>query len=200
MRDRGWCAMLTYRWVWRTVAGSLLVLALGTALLTLPAEIWMILGCLAVPFGLMLAIGAESAAADGPRARRLHVVKLTVVGYLVAVAAAMLTKLLGVGALVMLGLVLATSPSAVCLYARRLARPGKVPEATVSTEELCRRWLDSYHALNRASTDGARLRVVMARQRCLDELERRDPEGLQAWLASSASAAGDPRRFLNDRG
>lgn len=37
----------------------------------------------------------------------------------------------------------------------------------------------------------------MARQRCLDELERRDPDGLHACLSSPASAAGDPRRFLD---
>ncbi|MEU4196842.1 hypothetical protein AB0E69_33415 [Kribbella sp. NPDC026611] len=36
----------------------------------------------------------------------------------------------------------------------------------------------------------------MGRQRCLDELERRDPEGLNAWLGSTASAAGDPSYCL----
>lgn len=40
----------------------------------------------------------------------------------------------------------------------------------------------------------------MARQRCLDELERRDPDGLHAWLGSNASAGGDPSRFLARNG
>ncbi|MFF0267177.1 hypothetical protein [Kribbella sp. NPDC004536] len=192
--------MRTYRWMWRTVAGGLLLLALGAGLLMLPAVIWMILAALAVPFGLMLAIGAETVAAESPRARRLHVVKLTMAGYLVAVGAVVLIKFLGAGALALLGVVLATSPSAVRLYGARLGRgrTERMPEATVSTSELCRVWLDSYRALNQAPTAKARLRVVMARQRCLDELERRDPDGLQAWLASSASAAGDPSRFLTD--
>ncbi|MEU4287224.1 hypothetical protein AB0E63_03300 [Kribbella sp. NPDC026596] len=39
---------------------------------------------------------------------------------------------------------------------------------------------------------------MMIRQRCLDVLERRDPDGLHAWLASAASAGGDPNRFLHD--
>jgi hypothetical protein len=65
-----------------------------------------------------------------------------------------------------------------------------------STAELCRQWRDSYEALRQARTDNQRLRIVMERQRCLDELGRRDPEGLQAWLSSAASAAGDPARFL----
>jgi hypothetical protein len=43
-----------------------------------------------------------------------------------------------------------------------------------------------------------RLEIVKARARCLDELERRDPVGLQAWLESSASPAGDPARFLHE--
>ncbi|MFI5695302.1 hypothetical protein ACIA58_25845 [Kribbella sp. NPDC051586] len=72
--------------------------------------------------------------------------------------------------------------------------------ANAGTTELCRQWLESYGELRRATSQAARLRVVMARQRCLDELERRDPDGLQAWLASTASAGGDPRRFFPDSG
>jgi hypothetical protein len=68
---------------------------------------------------------------------------------------------------------------------------------TASTEEICRQWQESYAAMN-AVAGAARLRIVMARQRCLDELERRDPAGLNAWLSSSAaSAGGNPRPFLS---
>ena len=152
----------------------------------------MILASLAVPFGIMLAVGT-----DDSRSRRRRVVLMTVTGFLIAVGAAVLIRLLGLGALVMFGVLLATSPPAIRLYGERVRR-GKMPDATVSTRQLCREWLDSYDELNRAPTSKARLRVVMARQRCLDELERRDPAGLQAWLASSASAGSDPRRFLTD--
>lgn len=149
----------------------------------------------------MLAIGAESMAAQSPRERRLRVLKLIAIGYVVAIAGAVLIKFLGTGALALLGLMLATSPSAIGLYGTWLPwRARRAPETAVSTEQLCRQWLDSYAALSRACTSQARLRVVIARQHCLDELERRDPDGLQAWLASSAGAGTDPRRFLTDRG
>ncbi|HEY3512566.1 hypothetical protein [Kribbella sp. NPDC051137] len=185
-------AMLTYRWMWRTVAGGLLLLAVILAVLILPAAIWMILASLAVPFGLMLAIGT-----DNSRSRRRHVVTVTVVGFLVAAGEVALIRLLGFGALAMFGVLLATSPPALRLYGVRV-HDRKMPDATVGTRQLCRQWLDSYDELHQAPTAKARLRVVMARQRCLDELERRDPDGLQAWLFSSASAGSDPRRFLTD--
>ena len=53
-----------------------------------------------------------------------------------------------------------------------------------------------YAALRSATTLAARLRIVQIRQRCLDALERRDADGLNAWLASNASAAGDPGPFF----
>ncbi|MFG1912356.1 hypothetical protein [Kribbella sp. NPDC048928] len=65
-----------------------------------------------------------------------------------------------------------------------------------STADLCRQWRDSYEALHRAKTGRQRLRIVLERQLCLDELGRRDPEGLEAWLTSAAS---DPSRFLKTR-
>jgi hypothetical protein len=77
--------------------------------------------------------------------------------------------------------------------------PGRRDVPDRSTADLCRQWRDSYEALRHARTDAQRLRIVMERQRCLDELDRRDPEGLQAWLASAASAAGDPARFLKNQ-
>ena len=70
----------------------------------------------------------------------------------------------------------------------------------LSTLELCRQWQDSYQALREAPTVALRLQIIEARAHCLDELERRNPDGLQAWLASAASAAGDPSRFLTGPG
>lgn len=179
--------MLTYRWIWGTVAGGLLLLAVILAVLILPAAIWMVLASLAVPFGMMLAVGTGKS-----RSPRRHVVLVTATGFLVAVGATVLIRLLGPGALVMFGVLLVTSPPAIRWYGERVHRR-KMPDATVSTRQLCPEWLDSYDQLNQAPTSKARLRVVMARQHCLDELERRDPDGLQAWLASSASAGSDPR-------
>jgi hypothetical protein len=190
--------MRVHRWIWRSVAGGVLVVALATGVIVLPLAVWMVLAVLAVPFGLMLLLGST----ERTQAQRLHAVKLTFAGYLVIVAAIVLVKFLGVGALLIFGLLAASSPSAVAWYGGRLGArsPQKVAPDITSTDQLCRQWLHSYDALTAASTSQARLRIVMDRQRCLDELERRDPDGLRAWLASSASAGGDPRRFLSDTG
>lgn len=65
----------------------------------------------------------------------------------------------------------------------------------LTIEELCAAWAQSCADLRKAPP-GQRLRYVEERQSYLDELERRDPDGLRAWLATSASAAGNPRRFI----
>lgn len=62
--------------------------------------------------------------------------------------------------------------------------------------ELCRAWRKSYFDLTRSRSLPASLRIVQARQEYLDELERRSPHGLSAWLTSGARAAGDPSRYI----
>jgi hypothetical protein len=66
----------------------------------------------------------------------------------------------------------------------------------LSDDELCRQWRFSFTALADAGTPGLRADVVRARQLYLDEIERRHPQDLQAWLASGARAAGNPMPFL----
>jgi len=41
--------------------------------------------------------------------------------------------------------------------------------------------------------------VVQLRQRYLDELQRRCPQGVARWLASGARAAGNPMTYLESR-
>lgn len=194
--------MRTYRWIWNAAAGSACAVLLAAAVVVLPFAIWIVLACLVLPLGLMLAIATGFA--EGSGSRRLHVAKVAIIVYLTLVAGVVLLKLLGFAAFGVLGLLLVASPRALRWYGGRLAggRDKPMPQATVSTDQLCCDWLASYAALNSAPTNEARLRVVMARQRCLDELERRDPVGLQAWLESSASAGSNPHRFLtgNDGG
>ncbi|MFI5693761.1 hypothetical protein ACIA58_18095 [Kribbella sp. NPDC051586] len=62
--------------------------------------------------------------------------------------------------------------------------------------ELCRQWRHSYVTLQKACTVTARLRIVARRQIYLDELERRAPQQLEAWLQAGARAAGDPSKFI----
>ncbi|SDK53979.1 hypothetical protein SAMN05428985_104419 [Nocardioides sp. YR527] len=62
--------------------------------------------------------------------------------------------------------------------------------------DLCRAWRSSYVALDRVTDLRAKLRAVEIREVLLDELERRDARGLEAWFRSGARAAGGPERFL----
>ena len=67
----------------------------------------------------------------------------------------------------------------------------------LSDGELCGLWRSTFWELKKEHTAAECLTLVTLRQSCLDELDRRDPSGLQAWLASGARASGGPERYLN---
>jgi hypothetical protein len=68
----------------------------------------------------------------------------------------------------------------------------------MTTAALCQAWVDTGDQLRTRLAPDVCLRLATARQLYLDELERRDPDGVSAWLGSAnASAAGDPHRFLS---
>jgi hypothetical protein len=73
--------------------------------------------------------------------------------------------------------------------------PG-VEAAELSDDALCLAWRASFSALQRANSPAERLHIVEARLAYLEELERRNPPGVGAWLASGARAAGDPSKFV----
>jgi hypothetical protein len=75
---------------------------------------------------------------------------------------------------------------------------GASPIADMDTHELCHEWRRTYLALQAARFPSASLRIVSRRQLLLDEIERRNPAAMSAWLASGARAAGGPDRFLRD--
>lgn len=77
--------------------------------------------------------------------------------------------------------------------------PTIVP-ADLDLDELCWAWRRSYVRLQRCRTVTETARVVAERQLCLDELERRNPGGLSAWLEAGARAAGDPSRYVRPAG
>ncbi|MGH3443898.1 MAG: hypothetical protein ACRDPB_00850 [Nocardioidaceae bacterium] len=62
--------------------------------------------------------------------------------------------------------------------------------------ELCTAWRSSFRALEAAQQPSVRADLVALRQACIDEMERRYPNGLRAWLESGARAAGNPTRYL----
>jgi hypothetical protein len=174
------------------------------------------------------ALGPDGAPPDSIVWRQ--VVTGAAVGGLVTAAAIGMGVLLGAGpALMLLVLGIGGSPTVIRFCRRRLgqsgpdspsapppARSGQIVEPTateagddaqpqpqpqpLTDAQLCTAWRISFSALEKASTEQQRLRIVAERQNCLDELERRNPHGLAAWLASGARAAGDPTRFvLGDR-
>lgn len=83
---------------------------------------------------------------------------------------------------------------------RRPAPPptGEVrPVREMSDEELCWAWRTSYALLQRDPTTAGR--VSLLRATYLDELQRRDPDGFDAWMSSGARAASNPAPFLSPR-
>lgn len=66
-------------------------------------------------------------------------------------------------------------------------------------EQLCTLWHDTYLPLHGPVSPREAIRIVQQRQRCLDELERRHPEGLRAWLGTSAWASSSPLPYLTDK-
>jgi hypothetical protein len=182
--------------IWRTACGAVVLVGVAVGVVVLPVEVWVVVGMLAITLALTALIGRDvdhEPDRDRPSRRR---VLLRVLEACAAVAAVLaLAVVLRLFVLLLLLLVL-TSPSVVGRYRRRTPTSYRPPSLRSSTQSLCLEWRASYIALNLAETPEARLRIVKARQRFLDELERRDADGLQAWLGSAASAGGDPGRFL----
>jgi hypothetical protein len=71
--------------------------------------------------------------------------------------------------------------------------------ASLDDASLCLAWRRTFVQLEAASSVEDRVAVVWQRQLCLDELQRRCPDGVAAWLSSGARAGGNPLPFLEDR-
>ncbi len=75
------------------------------------------------------------------------------------------------------------------------ASPGYVPIdlppslRLLPDDELCRRWRASCEQLDEPTSSVPGPEVVRERQELLDEIERRNPAGFSAWLASPAPTA-----------
>jgi len=186
--------MVVYGLVWRGLCVLLGAVGVVLAFVVVPVDLMVTLVVVSVLAGLIVMVASWSEEASlSDLLRRLVLIPL--IGS-AALAIAGMGAVLGIGVAGVVLIVGLSSPAAVRLYRRSLQRTPQTEAPPVSTAELCRQWQNSHEALRRATSADARLRIVQARQRCLDELEKRDPEGLSAWLASTASAAGDPSRFL----
>jgi hypothetical protein len=61
---------------------------------------------------------------------------------------------------------------------------------------LCLAWRRSFLLLNSSTSVIERLSIVKRRQEYLDELQRRSPQGLAAWLDAGARASSNPLPYL----
>jgi hypothetical protein len=210
--------MAGYRSAW--LIGWATVSLLGVCLALLlwsPGAVALLFAFAAATTVLIRATGDDAVerAAQGALRRwlRLTAVRAGAVGAGVVAAAALLSVAPHVS-MVLLLLAGVTSPCVVRVVAARLAdrarrrdafRPdeAQVWSATAASaaralgdRDLCRAWCTSFDVLQSAADDEARARIVALRQAYLDELDRRDPLGLRAWLESGARATGNPDRYI----
>jgi len=116
-------------------------------------------------------------------------------------AAALLTLgLLAVGAPAVLRPLLAHAPHA---CTSTTVTPLPPPAASVPMDcqgftdaELCWRWRTSFAVLQYTLAPAERLHIVQTRATLLEELGRRNTDGLTRWLGSGARAASDPARYF----
>jgi hypothetical protein len=116
-------------------------------------------------------------------------------GLLAAVAAAALFVLID---LVFSGRRFRRQPDSPYGELTRLSRTGLRADENggcpLSTEELCGVWCETTTALQEGARVGDRQTVAEVRRICLDEFERRNPDGFQRWIEAGAPA--NPDRFL----
>ena len=206
------------RW-WRRGVALLVASGVGGSLLAWPAYVVvLVLGLLTVMASAMLSLIEQPPdAAECPHpVRRLLVRGVAVAAAVEAtVAVAMFSAPIALGLLL---LVLLTSPTCWRLARgqkpapRRPAASRAVPVPPDSAEEpapeglramqlneLCILWRATFWDLRDATDPDERLAIAVRRQALLDELVRRDPDAMRAWLESGARASGGLERFLADR-
>jgi len=216
--------MNAYRAVWTTVCAVLALIGLGVTLVLSPGALMFLFVAFAVGGAMMTSAFVSDYVQRPLRERRRLTASGGLVGGTTVSAFVGFAVILGAGVFVLCLLVLISSPYAVAAYGRWLrsaptpssaqldtlarglayASPDYVPiqplpELRLLTDEqLCRRWRSSYVALQGPVSAARMMRTVEERQRCLDELERRNATGLAAWFASGARAAGNPLPYITE--
>jgi hypothetical protein len=144
----------------------------------------------------------RSSADDGPSPKRGAIMRRAALCAGLVVAAGGLCTLLGAAGFAVVVMMAISSPWA--LRRTGLLKHGQAqPDADSGVEKmttlsLCQAWVSTGDQLRSSLAPDAHLRLATARQLYLDELERRHPDGVSAWLESDrVSAAGDPHRFLS---
>lgn len=212
-----------WTWCWSLVAAlgfTLSWLLWGTSTV---GGLWAVASLLS---GLFLAVLWTSAGHETPVAvQRSHLVGQSVLIGACAVAIIVIASVSPALAVTFLLLAIVTSPRAFGLYRSMPARKfvpavrevengksaqpdgsrgalslpqlhAQVPVQDLADDELCHEWRRSFVLLERAQFQAEFARVAALRRLLMDEIERRSPLGLNAWLSSGARAAGGPERYI----
>lgn len=208
--------MVRFRSAWLVTWCGIAVLGWGLALVLWDlADVLLIFAFAAGSAALLWSCAISSGTEAGllkERLRRMVTIATGAGAAAVAVVAAAAS--FPVLTAVLMVLAVASSPVCVSRLGRRLRahrgaggwhRPQQRLGWTLAAEttaealtdvDLCRAWVSSFDALQSATDSSAVERVVILRQSYLDELERRNPGALAAWLDSGARATSSPDRFL----
>ena len=214
--------MTTHRFLW--LFACTLAVALGLAVsLTWPTESALALfpvcafltGIAKLHYNLLT---LEAAALSPLRSVMEGVARHALGGGLAMVGMLGLSALMGAWVLLLCMLLAVSSPGAMRFYRRRIAPAGVSVDHRPSSDDLplaahpltaveceareltdkalCDVWRASFLQLREATSPTLQARIVAARHVYLDELARRNPAGLNAWLSSGTGVPEDASPIL----
>lgn len=211
-----------YGRIWRTAVGLLAVIGLAAALVFVSPKgnlvgfliAFFVAGMVDLSVGIALEVPGTQLVRSAPAwATLAGLVVLSICGYAAAV---------GLATLLLLGVIVATSPVAVRqlwpVGGAAVTKPPTGPRAEaapdpllpvvhdvaavarnlrdLTDDELCLAWRRSFVQLQNIPSAGQRIAMADVRRAYLDELERRQPAAFAAWIESGPRAAGDPAKFF----
>lgn len=215
--------MKVYRAAWLVAFAAAVLAGVGVGLARSPET----LAGTFVAFAALTAISSHAADCYRQRRLRApdrRLIGTALVGGAAAGAAVGLAGLLGVGVLALGMVLLAASPHVLPAYVRALtsvpvsmgaglsawmsppacvspqsAQTPAAPNLRLLTDQRLRGvWRASFLVLQRRPRSSEVAAIVEQRQRYLDEFERRNPRGFEAWLARGAWPSDIPGSCLRD--
>jgi hypothetical protein len=215
--------MRWYRLAWISVAATLAVLGILAGGAASPASAMLAFTFFAVSAAIAVLAASQT---DGPRVHsrtfRHALIGAGIAGSSAAAVLGLSTIAGPSTALVVAFALTATSPRTIntlrrwsgavrpsgdqldaVMHALACSSPGFVPFQRVPTElpatdeRLCRAWCASFVALASTYAGGKFIRIVEDRREYLDELDRRNPAGFSAWLASGPTACDNPLPYVS---
>ncbi len=180
-----------YRWAWRSGMGVLTATGAVFAVLDLPRGGVLALGVCAVILGAVIGAGIRWAVSMS------GVLSASAVALLGTFAVAGLLTVLGPAASPEVALLGMLSPRVLRRFPMVVADgAGAAPLppvcSSLSDEQLCSRWRNTYIALQHTVLPGERLYLVETRAAVVEEFAHRNPEAFPGWLYSAPAASNPP--------